>query len=104
MVRSNVTDQVDIAELAARLAPVLRRHGVARAGVFGSVARGEATPDSDLDLLVEFRTDETMTLRKLVDLHEEVADLVGRKVEIVQYKLLKPRIRDRVLEEQVVIV
>lgn len=44
-----------ISDLAARLVPVLRRYGVVRAGIFGSVARGEARPDSDLDLLVEYR-------------------------------------------------
>ncbi len=90
-----------IAELARRLVPVLRRYGVVRAGVFGSVARGEAGPESDLDLLVEYRQEPRMTLRDLVDLYEELSDLAGRRVELCEYHLLKPRIRDRVLGEQV---
>jgi len=90
-----------IAELARRLAPVLKRYGVVRAGVFGSVARGEAGPESDLDLLVEYRQEPRMTLRDLVDLYEELSHLAGRRVELCEYHLLKPRIRDRVLGEQV---
>ena len=90
-----------IAELARRLVPVLKRYGVVRAGVFGSVARGEAGPESDLDLLVEYRQEPRMTLRDLVDLYEELSGLAGRRVELCEYHLLKPRIRDRVLGEQV---
>jgi predicted nucleotidyltransferase len=90
-----------VRELAAKLVPVLLRYGVVRAGVFGSVARGEAGPESDLDLLVEYRQEPRMTLRDLVDLYEELSHLAGRRVELCEYHLLKPRIRDRVLDEQV---
>jgi predicted nucleotidyltransferase len=88
-------------ELADKLVPVLRRYGVVRAGVFGSVARGEAGPESDLDLLVEYRQEPRMTLHDLVDLYEELSELAGRKVELCEYHLLKPRIREHILDEQV---
>ena len=71
-----------VRELAAKLVPVLLRYGVVRAGVFGSVARGEAGPESDLDLLVEYRQEPRMTLRDLVDLYEELSHLAGRRVAI----------------------
>jgi hypothetical protein len=94
--------RADLAELAAKLTPVLRRHGVVRAGVFGSVARGEATPESDLDLLVEFGGQPT--LHDLVELHDQLAEQAGRKVDVVQYKLLREIIREGVLADQVAIL
>ena len=94
----------DLRDLAQRLLPVLRRYGVVRAGIFGSVARGEARPDSDLDLLVEYRQAPRMTLHDLVEMHEELAEAAGRKVEVCQYDLLRQRIRQRVLDEAVSIL
>ncbi len=72
--------------------------------MFGSVARGEAAPESDLDLLVEYAPDTVPSLRELVALHEEIANLSGRKVEIVEYHLLRPRIRERVIQDQVPVI
>ncbi|MBI5522695.1 MAG: nucleotidyltransferase family protein [Desulfarculus sp.] len=92
----------DLRDLAARLLPVLRRYGVVRAGIFGSVARGEARPDSDLDLLVEFGR--LPSLHDLVELHDDLEDLVGHKVDVVQYKLLREIIRDEVMSDHVAIL
>ncbi|MBI4797865.1 MAG: nucleotidyltransferase family protein [Desulfarculus sp.] len=94
----------DLRDLAQRLLPVLRRYGVVRAGIFGSVARGEARPDSDLDLLVEYRPAPRMSLYDLVDLYEELCQAAGRKVEMIEYDLLRQRIRERVLDEAVSIL
>lgn len=88
-------------ELADKLVPVLKRYGVVRAGVFGSVARGEAGPESDLDLLVEYRQAPRMTLHDLVDLYEELSGLAGRKVELCEYHLLREIIRDNVMADHV---
>ena len=93
-----------IQELADRLVPVLRRYGVVRAGIFGSVARGEARPDSDLDLLVEYRPDTTLSLFDLVHLSDELADVAGRKVEVCEYDLLRDIIRKEVMADHVAIL
>jgi predicted nucleotidyltransferase len=90
-----------IQELKTKLPPVLRRYDIIRAAMFGSVARGEAAPESDLDLLVEYAPDTVPSLRELVALHEELATLAGRKVEIVEYHLLRSRVRKRVMQDQV---
>jgi predicted nucleotidyltransferase len=67
--------------------------------VFGSVARGEADEQSDIDLLVEFEPN-----RSLLDhagLWVELQELLGVKVDVVSERGLKPRIRQRVLQEAI---
>ncbi len=93
-----------IAELARRLAPVLKRYGVVRAGVFGSVARGEAGPESDLDLLVEYRKNLHKSLFDLVHLSDELEAVAGRKVDVCEYRLLREIIRDNVMADHVAIL
>jgi len=80
----------DILRLAAQ-------HGAHNVRVFGSVARGEARPDSDVDLLVEMEAG-----RSLLDLGGLLMDLqalLGREVDVVTDKGLRERIRTRVLQE-----
>jgi predicted nucleotidyltransferase/DNA-binding XRE family transcriptional regulator len=74
-----------------------RRAGNVR--VFGSVARGEATATSDIDLLVD--VDEGIGLFDLLGLRRELSELLGIDVDVVPADTLKPRIRDRVLLEAV---
>lgn len=76
---------------------VAARHGARNVRVFGSVARGEADEQSDIDLLVEFEPD-----RSLLDhaaLWLELQDLLGCKVDVVSEGGVKARIRERVLRE-----
>lgn len=82
-----------------RVVPALKRHGVVRAALFGSVVRGDARDDSDVDFLVEF--EKGKSLFDLVDLQFELEEILGRKADVVTYSGLHKRIRDRVLQEQV---
>lgn len=78
---------------------IAARHGATNLRVFGSVARGEANPDSDIDLLVSF--DSHVSLLDHAALIRELQDLLGHKVDVASDRGLKPRIRDRVLREAV---
>ncbi len=91
--------QGNITELARLLAPILRKYGIRSASIFGSTARGEDTEASDLDLLVEYP--EGMGFFQLLDLYEELERAVGRKVEMVAPKYLKPRLREHVSRSQI---
>jgi len=76
---------------------IAAQHGAHNVRVFGSVARGEARPDSDVDLLVEMEAG-----RSLLDLGGLLMDLqalLGREVDVVTDKGLRDRIRARVLQE-----
>ena len=66
---------------------------------FGSVARGDDRPDSDIDLLVEFLPNAKIDLVDHAGLMLDLAQLLGRKVDLVSKRGLKPLIRDAVLAE-----
>jgi uncharacterized protein len=82
-----------------KLADVCRRYQVRELSLFGSSARGEARPDSDIDILVDFLPSAQTGLLDYAGLMLELADLFGRKVDLVSKKGLKPLIRNSVLRE-----
>ncbi len=73
--------------------------GVASLSLFGSVARDEARPDSDVDVLVELAY--PMGAFKYFDIQYYLEDLLGRKVDLLTLEGLHPRMRDRVLKEAI---
>jgi hypothetical protein len=75
------------------------KHGAHNVRVFGSVARGEADAQSDIDLLVEFK--QGTTLLGHAALISELEELLGVKVDVVSDRGLRERVRDRVLNEAV---
>jgi predicted nucleotidyltransferase len=83
---------------AERLADVCRRYGVARLEVFGSVSRGEAGPDSDVDVLYDLMPDARLGWR-IEDLTDELVSLFGRPVDLISRNALHHRLRDDVLAE-----
>ncbi|MEN6426354.1 MAG: nucleotidyltransferase family protein [Phycisphaerales bacterium] len=86
--------------LADRKDDILRiasQHGASNVRVFGSVARGEARADSDVDLLVEL--DEGRSLFDLGGLLMDLQGLLGRRVDVVTEKGLHRYIRDQILRE-----
>lgn len=88
--------------MIGRMVEILRRHGVTRAGIFGSFARGEADETSDVDVLIA--PPQGMTLFGLAHLERELAAAVGRQVDVITYNSLQPGFRDEVLREQVIIL
>lgn len=90
-----------IEEIKSKALPVLKQAGVLRSSIFGSVARGETNADSDVDFLVELP--EQATLFDLIGIKQGLEDVLGKKVDIGTYDGLKPRIRQRVMSEQVLI-
>ena len=81
-----------------RLDALCRRFGIARLDVFGSVARGEDGPGSDVDLLYELAQGRALGW-EIEDLSQDLADLFGRPVDLVSRKALHPLIRDQVLAD-----
>jgi len=82
--------------------PILERYGATRAGLFGSLARGELKKRSDIDILVEIP--QPLGLIAFVGLQQELAKALGRKVDVVEYETIKPRIKERVLAEEIPIL
>jgi len=80
-----------------KLQEICRHNDVAMVGVFGSMARGEATEQSDIDLLVRFS--KRKSLLELVRLEREVTAALGRKVDLLTESAISPYLRDRVKRE-----
>ena len=85
-----------------KILPILKKYGIKKAALFGSFARGEQKPDSDIDILVKFKDRENKTLLDLVGLELELVDVLNRKVDVLTYNSLHPLLKDYILKEQVV--
>lgn len=81
------------------LAHLCRRYHVGELSVFGSAARGDMRPDSDIDLLVEFLPEAEADLVDHAGLMLDLAGLLGRKVDLISKNGLKPLMRASVLED-----
>jgi predicted nucleotidyltransferase len=89
----------DLARRRDQILALAARHGAENVRVFGSVARGEALAESDVDFLVDL--EKGRSLLDLAGLLVDLEDLIGRPVDVVTVSGLKARIRANVLEEAV---
>lgn len=80
---------------------IINRFKVKNLGVFGSVARGNATPDSDVDILIEL--DETIDLFAFARLQMYLTELLGKKVDLVLKQEIKARLKESILKETIYI-
>lgn len=88
-----------IADIKEIVVPILERHNAKRAGLFGSVVRGEIRRTSDIDILVQLEVD--LSLLDVIGIEQELEDALGRKVDLVEYDAIKPLIKDQILAEEV---
>jgi len=93
---------MEIEDIKYKIIPILKRYDVKRAALFGSFVRGEQREDSDIDILVEFK--DGKSLLDLAGLKIELEEALGRKVDVLTYNSLHPLLRDKILQEQKVIL
>ncbi|MFH1846333.1 MAG: nucleotidyltransferase family protein [Candidatus Omnitrophota bacterium] len=85
-----------------KIFPLLRDYDVKRVGIFGSCARGEMEENSDIDILVEIKAD--ISLLEFIGLKQKIEEVLGRKVDLVEYDTIKPILKEKILKEQVVLL
>lgn len=90
-----VRQQIGVA--VEQLAELCRRYYVRELALFGSVLRDDFRDDSDIDVLVEFEPGAAIGLYEHFDLQQALAELLGRKVDLVSKRGLNPLIRDEVI-------
>ena len=95
--------QCSVSAIKKKALPILKRHAVKRASIFGSVARGSAKAGSDVDFLIEYQG-KNKSLFDLVDLKSDLEKTLDRKVDVITYHSIYWRIRERILAEQIVIL
>lgn len=88
-------------ELFRKISSFLKKHGATKVSVFGSYARGEERPESDIDVLVEFA--ERKSLLTLVNIELELSDYLGKKVDVLTEKSISPYLIDEIKKEARVI-
>jgi uncharacterized protein len=84
---------IDAIATLRRHEDALRARGIRHAAVFGSVARGDNQPDSDLDILVEFEPEAEGSIYEYVRLKNYIAGLFDRPVDVIDRDALKPHLR-----------
>lgn len=92
-------ETLTVQDIKTKARPVFARRRITKAGVFGSFAKGKATADSDVDILIELG--EKISLLEFVAIKHELEDLLARKVDLVEYQAIKPRLKKRILGEEV---
>lgn len=80
---------------------VLRRYGARNPRLFGSVARGDATAESDVDVLVDLEPDGGNELLRVAGLGEEFSQVLGTRVDVVTASLLRTRVSETALADAV---
>src|SRR5439155_5626714 len=86
-----------IRQCRQRLLDAARRHGARNLRVFGSVARGDETPESDVDFLVELEPGRT--LLDLIGFQQEAEEILGVGVDVAAPRMMKERVRARAMRE-----
>jgi predicted nucleotidyltransferase len=79
----------------------LKAAGIVRLSLFGSTARGEASPESDVDLMAEFDSGRQFSLLDMVHLENRLTDILGVRVDLTPARAVKDRVRERAAREAV---
>ncbi|MCZ7399525.1 MAG: nucleotidyltransferase family protein [Candidatus Methanoperedens sp.] len=93
--------KVNTEHLFKKIISLIKKHGAKKIAVFGSYARGEEKPKSDIDILVEFS--ERKSLLDLVGIEQELSDALGLKVDLLTEKSISPYLIGRIKKEMKVI-
>ena len=81
----------------AEINQLCQTRGITFLGLFGSFARGEESPQSDVDLLADFKQE--ISLLQIIALEQTLSNILHRKVDLVERPTLKPRIQTQVMQE-----
>ena len=91
-----------IVEIKNRIKPVLIKYKIEKAGIFGSYARNMADESSDVDILV--KTGNSMSLLQFSALKIALEDSLQKKVDLVEYDSIKPRMKEKILQEELSVI
>lgn len=90
----------EIEKIKPKIINILKKNKVNRAGIFGSYSRGEQKKNSDIDIAVNIQ-DKNMSLLDIIKLIRLLEEALKRKVDLVEYSAIKPRIKDSILDEEI---
>ena len=91
-----------VEKIRQKIIPVLQPYGVTRVGLFGSAARGELRAGSDIDILVDIT--KNISLLEFVAIKLRLEEQLGRKVDLVEYRTLKPALKEKIIRQQLILL
>ena len=94
--------QTNLDYIKTKALPILKEAGVTRSSLFGSVIRGEAKENSDIDMLVELP--KGMSLFDFIDLQLKLEQALNRRVDLGEFSTVKPRLRHNILQDAIQIL
>lgn len=94
--------QLSLDQIKKKAIPILKQGGATRAALFGSVVRGETTDKSDIDILVDLPRGKS--LFDFVGLQFRLEEALGKKIDLVEYSTIKPRLKPYILSNQLSIL
>lgn len=92
-----------IEQIKIKILPILKKHKVTKAGIFGSYARGEQKKRSDVDILVEI-DDEKMDLIDFIKLKNLIEKSIKKKIDLVEYSSIRKELKEGILNDEVSIL
>ena len=87
----------DINEIKSKITPILKAAGARRASIFGSYARGQQNEKSDVDILIELP--EGLSLFDFIEIQQNLEAALRKKVDLVEYKAIKPLLKKYILKD-----
>jgi predicted nucleotidyltransferase len=93
----------ELERIKSNIIKILKDNKVTKAGIFGSYSRGEQRKDSDIDIVVNIQ-DKQMSLIGFIRLIKLLESALKKKVDLVEYNSIKPRIRETILNEEIRII
>ena len=96
------TSSMTISQIKKKAIPILKEAGVMRASVFGSIVRGDATERSDIDMLVD--VPDGTGLFAFIGLQQKLESVLGKKVDLLTYRSVHPRIKQYIEQNQLFIL
>lgn len=88
-------------KITVKIIPILKKYGVSRASLFGSIVTGKMTDSSDVNILVKMPL--KATLFDILGIKVDLEDKLGRKVDVIEYEGIKPSFKKEILSHQVTI-
>ncbi|PIY68968.1 hypothetical protein COY90_03130 [Candidatus Roizmanbacteria bacterium CG_4_10_14_0_8_um_filter_39_9] len=92
---------MDIQKTKEQIMPIIRKHNISKAALFGSIVTGKMHKNSDIDLLVEVPN--SMSLFDFIGIKIELEEKLNKKVDLVEYKGIKPALKNSILAGQLLI-
>jgi len=94
-----MVNDIKFNEIKRKIEPVLKKYPISYAGLFGSFARGEEKSESDIDIMIRLRENNTFSLFDLIGVERELGEKVGRKVDLATEKNIGRYIRNSVFND-----